>query len=130
MEKLIAQGKIRRWGVSNLDYSDMQELWQLPGGNQCATNQVLYHLGSRGIEYDLLPWCQQQQMPVMAYSPLAQAGRLRNGLLKNAVVNEIAQAHNISARHSIAGVGNQPSGRDGDSKSGNYRACSTKCSCA
>ena len=73
MEKLIAQGKIRRWGVSNLDYADMQELWQLPGGNQCATNQVLYHLGSRGIEYDLLPWCQQQQMPVMAYSPLAHA---------------------------------------------------------
>ena len=97
MEKLIAQGKIRRWGVSNLDYADMQELWQLPGGNQCATNQVLYHLGSRGIEYDLLPWCQQQQMPVMAYSPLAQAGRLRNGLLKNAVVNEIAHAHNISS---------------------------------
>lgn len=55
MEKLIAQGKIRRWGVSNLDHADMQELWQLPGGNQCATNQVLYHLGSRGIEYDLLP---------------------------------------------------------------------------
>ncbi|MEA7520243.1 hypothetical protein ONQ60_26090, partial [Salmonella enterica subsp. enterica serovar Virginia] len=42
---------------------------------QCATNQVLYHLASRGIEYDLLPWCQQQRMPVMAYSPLAQAGR-------------------------------------------------------
>ncbi|MGK3717203.1 aldo/keto reductase, partial [Escherichia coli] len=57
MEKLIAQGKIRRWGVSNLNYADRQELWQLPGGNQCATNQVLYHLGSRGIEYDLLPWC-------------------------------------------------------------------------
>ncbi|EGJ97333.1 aldo/keto reductase family oxidoreductase [Shigella flexneri 2930-71] len=75
----------------------MQELWQLPGGNQCATNQVLYHLGSRGIEYDLLPWCQQQQMPVMAYSPLAQAGRLRNGLLKNAVVNEIAHVQQHAA---------------------------------
>ncbi|EAB8714660.1 aldo/keto reductase [Shigella sonnei] len=97
MEKLIAQGKIRRWGVSNLGYADMQELWQLPGGNQCATNQVLYHLGSRGIEYDLLPWCQQQQMPVMAYSPLAQAGRLRNGLLKNAVVNEIAHVQQHAA---------------------------------
>ena len=126
MEKLIAQGKIRRWGVSNLDHADMQELWQLPGGNQCATNQVLYHLGSRGIEYDLLPWCQQQQMPVMAYSPLAQAGRLRNGLLKNAVVNEIAHAHNIS----IVGVGNQPSGCDGDSKSGHDCPCPTECGCA
>nr|WP_318381963.1 aldo/keto reductase [uncultured Enterobacter sp.] len=97
MESLIAQGKIRRWGVSNLDYGDMQELWNVPGGQACATNQVLYHLASRGIEYDLLPWCQQQQMPVMAYCPLAQAGRLRDGLLENRSVREIASAHNASA---------------------------------
>ncbi|OPW96069.1 aldo/keto reductase [Citrobacter sp. A316] len=96
MEILIAQGKIRRWGVSNLDYDDMQALWQVPGGRECATNQVLYHLASRGIEYDLLPWC-QQQMPVMAYSPLAQAGRLRGDLLSNSVVNDIARTHNVSA---------------------------------
>lgn len=97
METLIAQGKIRRWGVSNLDVDDMQALWQIPGGRQCATNQVLYHLASRGIEYDLLPWCQQHHLPVMAYSPLAQAGRLRSGLLNHPVVNEIAHAHNASA---------------------------------
>ena len=97
METLITQGKIRRWGVSNLDYDDMQALWQVPGGRECATNQVLYHLASRGIEYDLLPWCQQQQMPVMAYSPLAQAGRLRGDLLSNSVVNDIARVHNVSA---------------------------------
>jgi diketogulonate reductase-like aldo/keto reductase len=97
METLIQQGKIRRWGVSNLDYSDMQELWQVQGGDACVTDQVLYHLGSRGIEYDLLPWCQQQQMPVMAYCPLAQAGRLRDGLMHNAVVEDIALAHNASA---------------------------------
>lgn len=97
METLIAQGKIRRWGVSNLDVDDMQALWQVPGGKQCATNQVLYHLASRGIEYDLLPWCQQRQLPVMAYSPLAQAGRLRSGLLNHPVVNEIAHAHSASA---------------------------------
>ncbi|MES0248415.1 aldo/keto reductase [Citrobacter freundii] len=54
-------------------------------------------LASRGIEYDLLPWCQQQQMPVMAYSPLAQAGRLRGDLLSNSVVNDIARVHNVSA---------------------------------
>ena len=58
---------------------------------------VLYHLASRGIEYDLLPWCQQQQMPVMAYSPLALAGRLRGDLLSNSVVNDIARVHNVSA---------------------------------
>lgn len=97
METLIAQGKIRRWGVSNLDVDDMQALWQVPGGKQCATNQVLYHLASRGIEYDLLPWCQQHQLPVMAYSPLAQAGRLRSGLLNHPVVSEIAHAHSASA---------------------------------
>lgn len=97
METLIAQGKIRRWGVSNLDADDMQALWQIPGGKQCATNQVLYHLASRGIEYDLLPWCQQHHLPVMAYSPLAQAGRLRSGLLNHPVVNEIAHAHSASA---------------------------------
>ena len=97
METLIAQGKIRRWGVSNLDYSDMQELMRVRGGDACATNQVLYHLGSRGIEYDLLPWCQQQAIPVMAYCPLAQAGRLRDGLLENSAVREIAAAHNVSA---------------------------------
>lgn len=96
METLQQQGKIGRWGVSNLDREDMQELWQVPGGQACATNQVLYHLASRGIEYDLLPWCQQQQMPVMAYSPLAQAGRLRSGLMNNPVVNEIAQHHRAS----------------------------------
>lgn len=97
METLIAQGKIARWGVSNLDIDDVQELWQVDGGQQCATNQVLYHLASRGIEYDLLPWCQQQSLPVMAYCPLAQAGRLRNGLLNNNAVLDIAHTHNASA---------------------------------
>lgn len=93
MEKLVEQGKIRHWGVSNLDYADMQELWQVKGGEVCAANQVLYHLASRGIEYDLLPWCQQHSMPVMAYCPLAQAGRLRSGLFANPTVKAIADAH-------------------------------------
>ena len=97
MDALVAQGKIRRWGVSNLDYDDMQELWQADGGEQCATNQVLYHLASRGIEHDLLPWCQQQRLPVMAYCPLAQAGRLRNGLLNHTVVKNIAQERGVTA---------------------------------
>ena len=93
MEDLVEQGKIRHWGVSNLDYADMQELWQVKGGEACATNQVLYHLASRGIEYDLLPWCQQHSMPVMAYCPLAQAGRLRRGLFAYPTVQAIADAH-------------------------------------
>lgn len=93
METLIRQGKIRRWGVSNLDYDDMQELCGVTGGKACATNQVLYHLGSRGIEFDLLPWCQQQQIPVMAYCPLAQAGRLRDDLFNSRAVQDVAHAH-------------------------------------
>lgn len=96
METLQKQGKIRRWGVSNFDIEDMQALWRLTGGDHCATNQVLYHLASRGIEYDLLPWCQQQQMPVMAYCPLAQAGRLRQSLMNNAILLNIAQQKRIS----------------------------------
>lgn len=96
METLQQQGKIGRWGVSNLDYEDMQALWQVPGGQACAANQVLYHLASRGIEYDLLTWCQQQQMPVMAYCPLAQAGRLRAGLLNHPLVKSIAHDYNVS----------------------------------
>lgn len=97
MEKLQQQGKIGRWGVSNLDYDDMQALWREQGGSACTTNQVLYHLASRGIEYDLLPWCQQQAMPVMAYCPLAQAGRLRAGLMNHPLINEIAHNHNATA---------------------------------
>jgi diketogulonate reductase-like aldo/keto reductase len=86
MEKLQRQGKIGHWGVSNLVHGDMQ-VWREEGGPACATNQVLYHLASRGIEYDLLPWCQQQAMPMMAYCPLAQAGRLRSRLMNHPVVN-------------------------------------------
>jgi len=97
MNNLQQQGKIGRWGVSNLDIDDMQALWREEGGSACATNQVLYHLASRGIEYDLLPWCQQQNMPLMAYCPLAQAGRLRTGLMNHPVVNEIARNHEATA---------------------------------
>ncbi|MDB5399899.1 MAG: aldo/keto reductase [Rhodopila sp.] len=69
-EALKAAGKIRYWGVSNLDTGDMQELLGVPGGAGCAANQVLYHPDSRGIEFDLLPWCADHRIPVMAYSPL------------------------------------------------------------
>ena len=69
-ESLRDQGKIRAWGVSNFKVSDMEDLFDVPDGHRCATNQVLYNLGSRRIELDLLPWCEQHGMPVMAYSPL------------------------------------------------------------
>lgn len=80
MQSLKMQGKIRHWGVSNLDVDDMEELADA-GGSACATDQILYNLGRRGPEHDLLPWLAQKGIPAMAYSPVEQ-GRLlqENGL--------------------------------------------------
>ncbi len=77
-EELRADGRIRAWGVSNFDTGDMKELLSLPGGEHCAINQVLYHLGSRGIEHDLLPLCRAHGIAIMAYSPVAQGRLLRH----------------------------------------------------
>jgi len=66
-------GKIHHFGVSNLDLADMQELWSVPGGPAVATNQLLYNLARRGIEWDLLPWLRERRIPIMAYSPIEQA---------------------------------------------------------
>ena len=66
-------GKIRHYGISNLDLADMKELWSVPGGPAVASNQVLYNLARRGIEWDLLPWLRERHIPVMAYSPIEQA---------------------------------------------------------
>ncbi|MBC8007548.1 MAG: aldo/keto reductase [Prolixibacteraceae bacterium] len=71
-------GKIRYYGVSNLDLDDMRELFALPGGDTVATNQVLYNLTRRGIEWDLAPWLREKRIPVMAYSPIEQSRLLRN----------------------------------------------------
>jgi diketogulonate reductase-like aldo/keto reductase len=77
-EALQRAGKIRHWGVSNLDLDDMRELAAVPGGAACAANQLLYNLSRRGIEWDLLPWLRERGMPVMAYSPIEQARLLRH----------------------------------------------------
>jgi|SRR5579884_3096639 len=73
--RLAEAGKILDWGVSNFDISDMGELWKTPDGDCAVTNQVLYNLSRRGIEFDLMPWCRKHRIPVMAYSPIEQ-GRL------------------------------------------------------
>jgi diketogulonate reductase-like aldo/keto reductase len=96
LEQLKQSGKILRWGVSNLDTRDMQELWSLPEGSQCMVNQVLYHAVSRGIEHDLLPWMRERSVPVMAYCPLAQGGRLRSELLEHPVIQKIAQDRGVT----------------------------------
>lgn len=88
-ERLREQGKIGRWGVSNFDLDDLQEL-DLPG---CATNQVLYNPEERGVEFDLLPWQQRLGMPLMAYCPLGQGG----ALLANPALRQVAEEHGVSA---------------------------------
>ncbi|GGI19472.1 aldo/keto reductase [Oxalicibacterium faecigallinarum] len=87
-EQLQDAGKIKRWGVSNMDVRDMQELARASGGEAMATNQVLYNLTRRGIEFDLLPQAQQRGLPLMAYSPIEQ-GRLAH----YPEVQEIADRH-------------------------------------
>ena len=93
MQELTARGLIRGWGVSNFDAADMRELWSTPQGRYCLVNQVLYHLGSRGIEVDLLPWQRERNIPVMAYCPLAQGGRLRRGLLTHPAVTGMTEKY-------------------------------------
>jgi diketogulonate reductase-like aldo/keto reductase len=88
---LIDEGKIRYWGVSNFDLKDMTDLVALPGGSDVATNQILYNLTRRGPEWDLLPWCHEQGIPVMAYSPIEQ-GRL----LTNLTLRDIAFKHDMT----------------------------------
>ena len=80
-ETLQEAGKIGAWGVSNFDLADMEELMEVPGGGNCVVNQVLYNLSRRGVEYDLLPWCQHRGIAVMAYSPIEQGSLARNETL-------------------------------------------------
>jgi diketogulonate reductase-like aldo/keto reductase len=87
-ERLKRDGKIRHWGVSNFDAADMIELSALEAGPACAANQVKYHLGQRGIEWDLLPEMQKRGIAVMAYSPLGQGG-----LLRDATLARVARRH-------------------------------------
>jgi diketogulonate reductase-like aldo/keto reductase len=86
-EKLRTAGKIKHWGVSNFDVHDMEELFAIENGRNCATNQVLYNLENREIEFDLLPWSQKNKIPIMAYSPVGH----RRGLLDNKTVKKIAK---------------------------------------
>lgn len=96
MEELVFSGKIRAWGVSNLDLMDMRELVSCENGGNCQADEVLYHLGSRGIEYDLLPWLKKRNMPVIAYCPLAQGGSLRRQLLDSPAVKTVAKNRSLT----------------------------------
>jgi len=90
-QMLRRAGKIRHYGVSNFGIADMAELWSLPGGADTAANQVLYNLTRRGIEWDLLPWCRERRLPVMAYSPIEQ-GRI----LRKRALGELARRRGVA----------------------------------
>lgn len=94
-EQLRQEGLIRHWGVSNFDVREMEALMKIKDASHCWTNQVLYNISERGIEYDLIPWHQQHNIPLMAYSPLAHHDRYR-GFMQNKVLTDIAQRHQIT----------------------------------
>ena len=93
-ERLRAAGRIRAWGVSNFDVGQMEDLLRVPDGHRCATNQVAYSLNNRRIEADLLPWCREHNMPVMAYSPL---GGDKHLVVSDRTLAQIGAAHGCSA---------------------------------
>lgn len=102
--ELKAAGKILDWGVSNFDIDDMRELAALDRKKECATNQVLYNLTRRGIEFDLVPFCRECGIPLMAYSPLEQARMLGDATLK-----QVAQRHDAGpAQVALAWLLRQP----------------------
>ena len=103
-EALRRAGKIRHWGVSNFDTEDMDELMSVPGGEACATNQILYNVVRRGPEFDLLPWLRAHDMPAMAYSPVDHAR-----LPKRSPLDDLADARGVSVfQVALAWVLQQP----------------------
>ena len=97
LQALQNEGLIRSWGVSNFDIDDMQELWQLPEGQNCVVNEDLYNLETRGIEYSLLPWQREHHVPLIAYSPLGRGPKMGSTMMKNEAVLQVAEEHEASA---------------------------------
>jgi diketogulonate reductase-like aldo/keto reductase len=95
-QRLKKEGLIRDYGVSNFDTDDLEEGYSVPGGREIVTNQVLYNLVHRGIEWDLLPSCQNRRMPLMAYSPIEHSDRDRASMLADPTLLNIARAHNVT----------------------------------
>ena len=97
LQALQNEGLIRSWGVSNFDIDDMEELWQLPEGQNCVVNEDLYNLETRGIEYSLLPWQREHHVPLIAYSPLGRGPKMGSTMMKNEAVLQVAEKHQASA---------------------------------
>ena len=92
MEALKNDGLIRHWGVSNFDIHDMRELFAVKGGENCFCNQILYNLTARGAEFDLIPWCKENGVLIMAYSPLCHTRKSMEALMSDELVIRIAKS--------------------------------------
>jgi diketogulonate reductase-like aldo/keto reductase len=102
-------GSIRAYGISNFDLDDLEEADALEGGAQIATNQVLYNLEHRGVEWDVLPWCRERGIPLMAYSPLGSGGQALRRLLGDPALRKVAERHSATpALIALAWVLRQP----------------------
>lgn len=120
MAELKREGKILQWGMSNLDVGDMRGVLSLPDGGDCAADQVLYNMESRGAEYDLIPWCARRGIPIMGVYPF----RGRNGdARRGAGGNSPPALRHPHANH--VGMDN-PRRRNRDSESGGSGACGGK----
>ena len=95
MNELVKKRMIRHWGVSDFGVKDMEEL-MAAGGEDCVTDQVLYHLGSRGVEYDLVPWLKKHNMLTMSYSPLVRTVELRKRIVTHPAVKKVAADHHVT----------------------------------
>lgn len=95
-QQLKEERKILDYGMSNFDVADMEEAFALPGGEEIATNQVLYNLAHRGIEWDLLPWCRERHVPLMAYSPVGSTSAEKRRILGNRAVKAVASRHDVT----------------------------------
>ena len=94
MEDLKSKGLIKNWGVSNFDTEDMKELFACKNGSNCFCNQILYNTCTRGPEYELIPWCKEHDVLVMAYSPLCHNKDNLMPLVQNPIIKDIAVSEN------------------------------------
>jgi diketogulonate reductase-like aldo/keto reductase len=104
-EELKRAGLIRHWGVSNFDIADMIELTDLPGGRAVQTDQVLYNLTRRGIEWNLLPWCRENGLPIVAYSPIEQGRLVGHPVLRGIAVRHKATSAQVALAWVISHLG-------------------------
>lgn len=96
MEMLVEKGLIKRWGVSNFDVSDMEDLFRCRNGNKCYANQILYNIYARGVEYDLIPWCKAHNVLTMAYSPLGDTRAKQLEIYADPRIRDLCDRKNIS----------------------------------